>query len=172
MSGTPLPNPDLALTLQRISNSNERGKAIVALIVNNQIHERHHPLILGLFTVYSLLESMGHFPISDSVSWPPHSDFKRDEWLSIGFNQEAVDILELLPYFKESVVSNYQPEIAHDAPGLSYLGKGMTAYRGISETGQFLDPRDFFVTGDGSEDGTGMFGPRNTYYLYRSEDGW
>jgi hypothetical protein len=164
------PTSYLELTLERISQCKEHGTSLVDLILSRQIHERHYPLILGLFTVYTLLESLGHFPASENIFWPPHSDFHREEWLNIGFESEVVDILELLPYIKESIYPNEPIHIAHDAPGLSYLGKANTDYRGNTETGKFLDLKDVFITGDGVGHRY-MFGTRHIFYLYRSEDG-
>jgi hypothetical protein len=154
------------IDLEHVSQYNEHGRALVTLIQDRDIFERHHPLILGLFAVYSLLISLGHFT-SANISWPPHSDFRRQDWLDIGFAPEAVDILELLPYLKDDINYGESVHIAYDASTLSYLGKGNPEYRGIDQViPEFLDPKDFFVTGESRCMYVGNF-----YYLYKSEDG-
>jgi hypothetical protein len=159
--------PDI--DLEHVSQFNEHGRALVTLIQSrdSKIPERHHTLILGLFAVYNFLISLGQLDTAN-VSWPPHSHFRRQDWLDIGFAPEVVDILELLPYGKDEVIYYEQPaHIAPDAPFLTYLGKGDSQYRGIIEIPEFLSPEDFLVTGNSRC----MFGPRNFYYLYKSKDG-
>lgn len=90
-------------------------------------------------------------------------------WLTIGFDPEVVEILNLLPYLKDGLNYGEPPEIAHDAPSLSYLGKGRPDYRGgsIPEIPVFLGAKDFFITGNSKF----MFGGYNTYYVYKSKNG-
>jgi len=71
-----------------------------------------------------------------------------------------------LPYLQDDISFGEPVDIAHDAPTLSYLGKGNPEYRGIAPILQFLGTKDFFVTGSSRD----LFGTRNLYYLYKSED--
>jgi hypothetical protein len=154
------------IDLEHVSQYNKHGRALVTLLKERIVPDRHLPLILGLFAVYNLLVSLGHL-ISGNISWAPHSDFHRQEWLDIGFDTEVVDVLELLPYLQDDISIGESVDIAHDAPTLSYLGKGKAEYRGTAEIPQFLGSKDIFVTGSSRN----IFGPCNLYYLYKSEEG-
>jgi len=153
------------IDIEHVSQYNKHGRSLCSLIQHHAIAQKHHPLLLGLFAVYSLLVSLGHID-PEIISWPPHVDFAGEDWLRIGFAPEVVDLLELLPYLKEGKWG--EPiHISHDAPSLSYLGAGNPTYRGPEEIPELLTEKDFFITGNGR----GMFGRRHYHYLYRSEDG-
>jgi hypothetical protein len=153
------------IDLDHVSRYNEHGRLLCSLIRERAIPEKHHSLILSLFSVYSLLVSLGHFSYADT-SWPPHSDFRRQGWLDIGFTPEVVDILELLPYLQDDISNpGSLADIAHNAPALPYLGDANPAYRGPLEIPNFVAPTDFFITGND------LFGNFHYYYLYKSDDG-
>jgi hypothetical protein len=49
------------LDLEHVSQYNDHGKALAIILDEHKIHDRHYPFVLGLFAVYNLLVSLGHF---------------------------------------------------------------------------------------------------------------
>jgi hypothetical protein len=113
------------IDLDHVSRYNAHGQKLAELLGDMPV--LHHPLILGLFAVYSLLIKLGNLN-EDEVSFPPHDDFCPENWLGIGFTQEVVDILELLPYAHRE--TGERASIAPWTPAISYLGGGDPDVRG------------------------------------------
>jgi hypothetical protein len=86
----------LRFDLDSVSNYNEHGSALVKQLHDRNITQIHHPVSLGLFSLYSLLVSLRYFK-ENQISWPPHADFRPQEWIEAGLDQTAVDVLELVP---------------------------------------------------------------------------
>jgi hypothetical protein len=134
----------LRLDLDSVSNYNEHGSTLVKRLHDRNISQMHHPVILGLFSLYSLLVSLRYFE-EDQISWPAHDDFKPQEWLEAGFDQTAVDVLELLPLPKYGDYS-LEWQLAPSSRAISYLGEADRHKLDLTYNGDFTRPSDIRVT--------------------------
>jgi hypothetical protein len=113
-----MPPPSLlCLDLDSVSYYNKHGSTLVQQLDDRNIPQLHHPVILGFFSLYSLLVSLRYFEV-DQISWPPHDDFRAQEWLAVGYDQTAVDVLGLLPLPKSR-----DWQLALSSLAISYLGE-------------------------------------------------
>jgi hypothetical protein len=141
-------SPLLDLSLENIAAYNDHGVAIVNGIRQSDIDPLHHPVILGMFAVYSLLIAIGHLG-EDDVVFPPYTpeQFDPQEWLDVGFGQGAVDILALLP--NPSVKYDPNMEVWHIEPQawpISYLGV-QRFEQDIEHTKEFVSQRNLDFNG-------------------------
>jgi hypothetical protein len=127
-----------------VSNYNDHGSTLVRQLHDRDIPQMHHPVILGLFSLYSLLVSMRYFE-EDQISWPPHDDFRSQEWLETGFDQTAVDVLSLIPL---PIYGDYSQEwqLAPSARAISYLGEASIHKLDLTYNGDFTKPSDIRLT--------------------------
>jgi hypothetical protein len=158
------------INLETVAAYNSHGAALVDAIKTNQIAPLHHAFILGTFAIYSMLISMGDITESD-IHWPPYTaeSFQSQAWLEAGFQNCAVDILALLPYFKEEFK---HWNIAPQAEALSYLGRpipcgcnpkqGHTQLRCWNFVGEDLIHPDHVRLTDGGRDGNNYIYDTNT----------
>jgi hypothetical protein len=144
---------------QHVSSYNNHGKTLVELLGTTKISSLHHPLILGLFAVYTTLVSL-HYVNSDDVSWAPHSNLIAEQWLAIGFTEEVVDILALLPYPRKKVEGW---DLAPEAPALSYLGTGNIGVRDTTFNQDDNILPDHIRLTNGGRDGNN--------YIYNTKEG-
>jgi hypothetical protein len=134
----------LRLDLDSVSNYNEHGSTLVKLLHDRNIPQKHHPIILGLFSLYSLLVSLRYFE-ENQISWPPHDDFRPQEWLEAGLDQTAVDVLDLLPLPKYGGYSQ-DWQLAPSAPAISYLGEPDKYKLDLTHNSDFIRPSDIRLT--------------------------
>jgi hypothetical protein len=127
-----------------VSNYNEHGSTLVKQLHDRNISQMHHPVILGLFSLYSLLVAMRYFD-EDQISWPAHDDFKSQEWLKAGLDQTAVDVLELLPLSKDGD-DPLEWEMAPSSRAISYLGEADKHKLDLTYNGDFTRPSDIRLT--------------------------
>ena len=138
----------LNLNLDNIATYNDHGAVLAEAIRSSDIAATHHPVILGLFAVYSILVAIGHFN-EDEIIWPPHSirDFSATEWLATGLDPVVVSIAALLPY--PGPKARYAPwHIAPEAMALSYLG-GPKLERAASTGQNIIAQRIYDFAGNG-----------------------
>jgi hypothetical protein len=154
------------IDLEHVAKYDDHGKALVELIKAGDIPTLHHPVILGLFAVYSMFIALGIFDES-RISFPPHEDFRPQEWLNIGFTEEVVNIMALLPWLLKGEHYEDAPLIAPQSPALSYLGiaDDPESFRGPEvspEVKQIILPEHFCLTSAWARDHN---------YIYNSKDG-
>jgi hypothetical protein len=130
----------LHFDLDSVSNYNQHGSTLVKQLQDRNIPQMHYPAILGVFSLYSLLVSMRYFE-ENQISWPPHNDFRRQEWLEAGLNQTAVEVLSLLPLPKEA-----EWQLAPSARAISYLGEADKHKLDLTYNGDFPRPSDIRLT--------------------------
>jgi hypothetical protein len=153
----PLISPNI--DRQHVSAYNSNGKALVDLLDSTNISPQHDPLILGLFAVYTTLISLQYIS-PDDISWAPHSEFFDGEWLAVGFTQDVVAILALLPYPRRKL-SGW--DIAPEAPAQSYLGKGKGSVRDTTfNQDDNILPEHIRITNGGRN---------GNNYIYNTKDG-
>jgi hypothetical protein len=149
------------IDLDHVARYNSRGKALVGLIEEHDVSSLHHPAILGLFAVYSILVTLGYFQ-NEEISWPPHEDFAHEEWLDLGFTQEVVGILALLPYQKPPFNRrDMLKSIAPSAPEFGYLGNGSAMALGF-DVEPWVLPEHFGIT---------RMAATGFWYVYNTKDG-
>jgi hypothetical protein len=134
----------LALDAENIEAYNSYGAAVADAISRSDLAPLHHPFVLGMFAVYSMLVSMDHFTEED-IYWPPHTleSFDPQMWLNAGFEAPVATILVLLPYPREEF--NHW-HVALEAEALSYMGSPRIRR---SRNEEYVEQRCYDFVGDG-----------------------
>lgn len=145
---------DDALTALGLHGARLRDAMLAANIAAS-----HHPLIIGLFLVYRILDT-SRYSGDNKVLWPPQEalSFDAEYWRAMGFDEEVVKLLPYLPY-----VDWYDGEIAPGARFISYVETDRSDMRNVFNESEVTTPPWMFRFTDG------LGGGRN--YVYNTRDG-
>ncbi|PSK36696.1 hypothetical protein B9Z65_1879 [Elsinoe australis] len=148
-----------AVSLDTIAALSPRGAALRDAVVAANMSTLHHPLIAGLFLVYTTLCRLSWFR-DHEVAWPPHESpaFDEEHWRDLGFDEEVIRILPFLPY-----VDWYDGQMAPDAAFITYVNTDERTARDIMVSDDsYMHPWTFRFTDGGAE---------GYHYVYDTRDG-